>query len=223
MTYCFVVRLVDGPAQQHGSSETEMASTDAPAPASAIASFAAATSIVGRVTGALSGGAAKRMEEVLCASALAFINADIDSNRKLDFEEFKNLVPIGLRLQHTDGTLEELFNMADLDSDGEVSQEEYFFWTLHWAAEHSGCATGVEDSFRRFDTTGDGQLNLREFTKAVDKYGFGHIGHVCASPADHVNRFLLCLSVLDGRKRKRSAAPPFPTPVDCDPRLAGNL
>ena len=92
VTYCFVVRLVDGPAQQHGSSETEMASTDAPAPASAIASFAAATSIVGRVTGALSGGAAKRMEEVLCASALAFINADIDSNRKLDFEEFKELV-----------------------------------------------------------------------------------------------------------------------------------
>ena len=104
--------------------------------------------------------------------ALGFCEADIDSDGSLSFEEFVRVIPAELLTNVRPETLREVFEMADTDGDGTVSQKEFFFWALLWATDHTGVACTVDDSFRKYDTTGDGSLNLAEFTAAVGPFGY---------------------------------------------------
>lgn len=117
------------------------------------------------------------LNELVGGSAIAFANADVDNSHGLTFDEFVTIIPPRVRALHSDETLKEAFKMADVDSDGTVTKEEYFFWTLRWASENSGASHSLWECFKQYDTTGDGQLNLREFTHAVDRFGYGDLGH----------------------------------------------
>ena len=125
------------------------------------------------------------LNDLVGGSAIAFANVDVDNSHGLTFEEFIGIIPPHIRAQHTEETLREAFNMADVNSDGVVSREEYFFWTLRWASENSGASSSLWECFKQYDTTGDGQLNLREFTKAVERFGYGQLGHQLFAELDH--------------------------------------
>lgn len=115
--------------------------------------------------------------DIVKGSATAFVTADKNDDQVLTFEEFLAIVPEDMKAQHTMDTLRETFDMADANSDGTVSLEEYFFWTLTWAANNSGAAIRLQECFAQYDTTGDGKLNLREFCAAVATWGYGDLGH----------------------------------------------
>ena len=69
------------------------------------------------------------------------------------------------------------FEQADTDKDGFLTRDEFFFWALEWATLFSGGAiSGIEEMFRKFDSSGDGELNLLEFVKVLDHLGFGSKG-----------------------------------------------
>ena len=78
--------------------------------------------------------------------------------------------------QHREDEMRQVFDMADGDGSGCISRDEYFFWMLRWMAQ-SGQASGLERNFQRFDASGDGELNEREWSMASDRFGFGEIGH----------------------------------------------
>lgn len=111
------------------------------------------------------------------ASAEAFMAADVNNDDKLDFDEFVRVIPPETLRAHSDETAREVFEMADYDGNGSISREEFFFFTFSWVTQHAGVASSLEKCFNRFDTTGDGELNLREFTQAVEIFGFGELGH----------------------------------------------
>ena len=110
------------------------------------------------------------------------ISADTNGDAELSYEEFVNVIPKQTREKHEDASLKEIFDLADTDGNGAISREEFFFWALNWAFESSGgshkggaATEGIRAVFRTYDTSGDGQLNLLEFSKAVDHLGFGSI------------------------------------------------
>ena len=123
--------------------------------------------------------------QLVQSSAIAFHKADVNGDQQLDFNEFVNVIPNEIRSgQHDEKLLRELFNGADLDKDGVISRDEFFFWTLSWCQDHCGVMSGIEDSFRRYDSSGDGVLNMREFTMAVEGFGFGELGHAVFGELD---------------------------------------
>ena len=65
--------------------------------------------------------------------------------------------------------LRALFDSIDIDHSGAISMDEYFLWTLDVATKH-GC--GLEAIFRRYDTSGEGVLDVSEFSNAVEDMGF---------------------------------------------------
>ena len=98
-------------------------------------------------------------------ASLAFLQADVDGNKALDFVEFCSTVP-----KEADITREEmrtLFDYVDANGDGAISLDELFVWTLEYIEEETGM--GVETFLRRFDTDGCGSLDAREFAKATEE------------------------------------------------------
>lgn len=111
-------------------------------------------------------------------SAASFFSADLDDEQGLSFDEFRNMLPTHIRDKFKDSTLREIFGDADSDGDGRISRKEFFFWTLRAAHEQSGSSSSnLERCFTRFDLSGDGELNLSEFTQMVERFGFGELGH----------------------------------------------
>lgn len=126
------------------------------------------------------GASGASLSSLLRITSEAFMSADVNGDKVLSFEEFVEIVPDEMRAgAHgaTDATLRELFDAADTNGNGEISKDEYLFWVLRWAAFDSGSSTNFKDQFKRFDSGGDGEVNLAEFSKAVDGYGFGEVAH----------------------------------------------
>ena len=73
--------------------------------------------------------------------------------------------------------MKQLFRAADTDQSGEVSLDEYLYWALRWMAFDSGMGSTFQDAFCKFDISGDQELNLVEFQKAVEPFGYGDIAH----------------------------------------------
>ena len=112
---------------------------------------------------------------LLRSTTEAFIACDADTDRALSFDEFVNMIPKELLAEASEETLRELFDSADASADGSVTQAEYFFFSLRWAAEASG---GLSSAFSKFDSGDhDGKINLAEFTQAVSPYGFAEAAH----------------------------------------------
>ena len=108
-------------------------------------------------------------------AAAAFLEADVDGNKKLSFEEFSNVVPQNVQATCSTEQLREIFETVDTDGSGDISMDEFFFWTLSVAATRGG--DGIEAIFRRYDKTGEGVLDAAEFSRAVEDMGFGSVGH----------------------------------------------
>ena len=116
-----------------------------------------------------------RIRELVKLIAAVFLRGDLGGDQKLDFQEFDASIPARMRAKHRDDEMREVFEMADSDGSGCLSRDEYFFLTLRWMAK-SGSASGLERNFRRFDSSGDGELNGPEWTQAADRFGFGELG-----------------------------------------------
>ena len=71
---------------------------------------------------------------------------------------------------HKLGDARQTFGLMDRDGNGYVSQQEFFTWTLTVAADEMG--TGLEAVFRRYDATGEGVLDAKEFALACEDMGF---------------------------------------------------
>ena len=82
--------------------------------------------------GSQAGGYNLGVFRMLQSSAIAFHKADADGDHKLDFNEFKMFFPESIRSQYQESTIRELFDGCDLDHDGLVTRDEFFFWTLLW-------------------------------------------------------------------------------------------
>ena len=108
-------------------------------------------------------------------AALAFLEADVNGDGVLEFEEFKECI---LKLQAKTGaamsaederSIRELFDSIDMDKSGTIEMDEYFIFSLDIASSQ-GC--GLETIFRKYDATGEGHLDANEFASAVEDLGF---------------------------------------------------
>ena len=115
------------------------------------------------------------------ATASAFVTADTNGDQMLDFDEFKTTVPKSTREQYSESTLRELFDAADHDRSGQITRDEYFFWSLSAAEQFAGGLGSMDKIFTKFDKSNDGQLNLLEFSTAVEVGGRFEMR--CAAPS----------------------------------------
>ena len=106
---------------------------------------------------------------------MSFAEADADGNNELDFEEFIKVLPPHTTKWHSRREIREWFKLADLDGNGVLSLQEFFLWSLNFAARKSG--SGIEGVFRRYDQDGSGKLDAMEFTQAVEDMGYGDFAH----------------------------------------------
>jgi Ca2+-binding EF-hand superfamily protein len=116
-------------------------------------------------------------------AGLAFLDADINGDQKLSFEEFNLVIPATLRDKADEAQIRELFTNADRDRSGYVSSDEYFVWMIGVAEQSSNC--GLEPIFRRYDTSKSGSLDAREFAHACTDLGFGVFAHDIFMELDH--------------------------------------
>ena len=92
--------------------------------------------------------------DLIQSCAASFFASDHDSDQKLSFDEFQQVLPKHVRDAYKKSTLKELFDDADVNGDGGISREEFFFWTLRWVTENTnGGLSGLERCFSRFDST----------------------------------------------------------------------
>lgn len=115
--------------------------------------------------------------QLLQSSAAAFFRADLNGDQRLDADEFAKIIPASTGGKYAEKDVRELFDQCDYDKSGSITRDEFFMWSLSWCDTHSGVVSALEQAFMPFDTTGDGALNLREFTLAVEGFGFGELGH----------------------------------------------
>ena len=91
------------------------------------------------------------MVKVARETAASFLEADVNGDKQLDFDEFISAIPMKTRELYTETALREAFDMADIDKSGFISMDEYFMWALT-VAEQVG--SGLEAIFRRYDASG---------------------------------------------------------------------
>ena len=111
-------------------------------------------------------------------AALAFMEADVNADGKLTWEEFKDAVQ---RLRTKEGVsdavlsiededaMHSLFTAIDVNKSGTVEVDEYFLWTLDVASVQGG---GLVHIFEKYDNGGEGMLDASEFALAIEDLGF---------------------------------------------------
>ena len=107
--------------------------------------------------------------------SLRFAEADEDGDNALSWSEFLQMQPAAVRDNHSEAEVRSWFAEIDADSNGSVSINEYFTWTLSKAL-HNGDA-GLRAVFMDYDKDGTGCLDAREFQKIADDIGFGAAAH----------------------------------------------
>ena len=107
--------------------------------------------------------------------AMAFYDGDVDGNNELSFEEFIQVVPDEMKMNTTLKQLKKLFDAVDADESGAITLDEFFIWSLSFIQEQTGA--GMAAFFARYDSSGEGVLDAREFARAAEDLGFGAVGH----------------------------------------------
>mmetsp|Transcript_18734 Transcript_18734/g.47868 ORF Transcript_18734/g.47868 Transcript_18734/m.47868 type:complete len:448 (-) Transcript_18734:1955-3298(-) len=119
--------------------------------------------------------AASQSTNMAREAALAFMEADENGDGVLEFHEFTTCIQ-KLRAK-TDAVISSddekemraLFDSIDTDKSGTIEMNAYFLFALDVASSH-GC--GLEQIFRKYDTSGEGALDAQEFALAIEDLGF---------------------------------------------------
>lgn len=113
-----------------------------------------------------------------------FAEYDSDGNCKLDFEEFYAMQPARVRNEFTSAQIHEWFDAADLNTDGVLSINEFFRWSLMNASQKHGAAA-LEHAFTRYDKDGTGMLDALEFERVCKDMGYGAVAQGIFSGLDN--------------------------------------
>lgn len=120
---------------------------------------------------------ARRTAHSTRQDALRFAEADVDCDGKLSFPEFLSAQPQILRDKYGDDEIREWFAAADTDGNGNVSLNEWFFWSMSKAAARNSRGSTAQESmravFRAHDRNATGTLDAAEFQAVCDELGFG--------------------------------------------------
>ena len=112
----------------------------------------------------------ENFEDGMRQNAMEFDAQDKDQDNKLDFEEFCEMVRSREEGEHTEEELRERFIALDGDGSGKVDMNEYIRFSLRDALSRS--ASRVIDLFRKWDDDGSGEINKKEFRRAIRALGF---------------------------------------------------
>ena len=134
-------------------------------------------------------------------AAVAFLEADVNGDAILDYEEFKSACPKKLKEQINETELREIFDSVDHDQSGGISMDEYFLWALSVASENTG--SGIEAVFRKYDKDNEGSLDAMEFSRAVEDMGFGSMAHELFLELDKDGSGSVAYSELEDMLRQR--------------------
>jgi len=75
---------------------------------------------------------------------------------------------------HSADEIKQWFDTADVNSDGELTVDEFFQFSIGAAASAHG-ARALEHTFKQYDSNGEGLLDVREFHRAASEMGFGTV------------------------------------------------
>lgn len=108
-------------------------------------------------------------------AGLAFLDADLDGDQQLSWEEFYLCIPASIKERSSPEELHGLFASVDQDKSGYVTIDEYFMWTLNVCVQQSG--GGLDTIFRRYDKDNTGYLDPDEFSQVCTDINFGQYAH----------------------------------------------
>ena len=176
------VQLVVAPAQREADGEGaaarshsesaggaaeagEEAGVETPAEAEAVADGADAVDV--------RGSGEEEFESGMRQNVAEFDMADQNQDRKLSFVEFCALVREREVGEHSDEELRARFDALDTNGSGMIDADEYVRFALRDAMQRS--ATRVVDLFRQWDEDRSGEVDRREFRRAIKALGFDFI------------------------------------------------
>ena len=136
-------------------------------------------------------------------AAVAFVNADKNGDGILTFDEFMSALPEDTRRLNSKKALREVFDLADIDGNGEVTMDEYFVWTLGVA---DSVGSGLEAIFRKYDKSGEGTLDSSEFQLAIEDMGFGGFGQTLFCELDRDGSGTISFSELKKMLKTRTTS-----------------
>ena len=139
------------------------------------------------------------------AVAAAFLEADIDGDKLLSFDQFASICP---ESQSSKDEIRAVFESIDHNGSGDISLDEYFLWTLQVAVETSGVG-GLMAIFQHYDKSpggkfGEARLDSVEFSRAVEDMGFGSLAHELFLELDHDGSGSISYAELEGLLKARS-------------------
>ena len=157
-----------------------------------------------------------RQIELAKSAAMLFLDADLNGDHELSFEEFLLCVPEHLTRTLTQEQIRSVFDAADADKDGNLSVSEFFLWTFDVMSTQNG--TGLEGLFRKYDRSGEGSLDASEFKLALDEMGFGLFAHELFMELDDDESGLISYSEM---QRKLASDLRTPLTHNCKLLMAG--
>ena len=95
---------------------------------------------------------------------------DVTQHRRLNADEFNSWVRFREEGEHADADLEQRFLSMEIDQDGRIDPHEYLQWSLRDALLRS--SGRVVDVFKSWDADRSGNVDKKEFWRAVCALGF---------------------------------------------------
>ena len=104
-------------------------------------------------------------------NAMEFDVVDKDQDHKLDYDEFVAFIKQREKGPHSDFQLRARFESLDADGSGQIDLHEFIRFSLRDSLKHA--AARVMDLLREWDEDADGQIDRKEFRRAIKALGFG--------------------------------------------------
>lgn len=113
-----------------------------------------------------------------------WLEANIDYDAELTFDEFRAALPANVREAQSEATTRSWLSIIDPDASGRITLGEFFRWAL--AAATLVAADAVQLFFRLYDADGEGQIDEVEFSRAARDLGFGERANELFRQLPHV-------------------------------------
>ena len=144
--------------------------------------------------------------KVMRDNLLEFQKADVDNDGELDFDEFSQMMFNLTGTEWTYSQLQSWFEAMDTDGDGHISQDEFFYYSLRDAQQHS--SMNLNDTFASLDSDGSGFINYQEFQRGCRSFGFGEISHELFEQLDVNNSGSIAYQELVIEMQRRTVSAP---------------